>query len=144
PGAVSFVRPRRLDRLSLAGDGPTTVELPEEYRNANLMIEVRGGGKVARKTYYANSLLVRMSESYGQLQVRDATSGALLPKVYVKVYAKTQNGVRFHKDGYTDIRGRFDYVSLSGVGARDAQRYSVLVLSDDHGAVVREADAPLE
>ena len=30
----------------------------------------------------------------------------------MKVYAELEDGpIRFHKDGYTDLRGRFDYVS---------------------------------
>ena len=44
----------------------------------------------------------------------DAASGKPLPKAYVKVFARCSDGtVRFHKDGYTDLRGRFDYASVS-------------------------------
>jgi hypothetical protein len=36
----------------------------------------------------------------------------MLPKVYVKVYSRLADGsVKFHKDGCTDHRGRFDYSS---------------------------------
>jgi hypothetical protein len=86
---------------------------------------------------------VRWIESYGQLQVARARDGAPLPKAYVKVFARLPGGaVRFHKDGYTDLRGRFDYVSLSGPGQESVERYAVLVLSEEHGAVTRELEPP--
>ncbi|CAD8074218.1 unnamed protein product [Paramecium sonneborni] len=41
-------------------------------------------------------------------------------KVYVKVYQKNKNDQEpFHKDGYTDLRGRFDYASLSSSNIND-------------------------
>jgi hypothetical protein len=61
----------------------------------------------------------------------------------VKVYAKEPGGkVRFHKDGYTDLRGRFDYASISGEGSTNVERYAVLVLSDTQGAVIQELAPP--
>jgi hypothetical protein len=50
--------------------------------------------------------------------------------------------VRFHKDGYTDLRGRFDYASLSDDPNAGAVRYAVLVLSEQRGAVIREMSPP--
>ena len=61
----------------------------------------------------------------------------------MKVYAKMKDGqVQFLKDGYTDLRGRFDYASLNTNEVDDADRLAVLVISDDFGAVVREAAPP--
>ena len=93
-------------------------------------------------------------------------------KAYVKVYARLKNGtVRFFKDGYTDLRGRFDYASLNGPdevkpvdtaapspspsGRLDFQmlrpnelshvaKLAILVLSETHGAAVRELNPPKE
>ena len=46
--------------------------------------------------------------------VVSAPVSSALPKVYVKVYARLADGtVKFHKDGYTDHRGRFDYATVS-------------------------------
>jgi 5-hydroxyisourate hydrolase-like protein (transthyretin family) len=98
-----------------------------------------------RKTqaYYANTLKVQMVENYGQLLVTQAQTGKAVPGAYVKVYAKMKdNTVKFFKDGYTDLRGRFDYVSLNTNELEDAQRLAVLVMSDAFGAVVREAPPP--
>ncbi|MEC8929432.1 MAG: hypothetical protein VX705_09490, partial [Verrucomicrobiota bacterium] len=101
-------------------------------------------GQGIRKTqaYYANTLAVRMVENYGQVRVAQA-DGKPLPKTYVKVYGKLANGqVRFYKDGYTDLRGRFDYVSLNTGQLDNVQSFSILILNNDHGATIREARPP--
>ena len=73
----------------------------------------------------------------------DKTGEAPLPRVYAKVFARTADGrVHFHKDGYTDLRGRFDYASLSDDPNSGATRYSVLVLDESRGAVIREINPP--
>ena len=54
-----------------------------------------------------------------------------------------KNGqVKFYKDGYTDLRGCFDYASLSTNELDFVDRFSILILSEEHGAVVREANPP--
>ena len=66
-----------------------------------------------------------------------------LSKTYVKVFAKMKDGqIRFYKDGYTDLRGRFDYASLSTNDVDYVDRFSLLVLSESGGAIVREAAPP--
>jgi len=52
--------------------------------------------------------------------------------------------VVFHKDGYTDLRGRFDYVSQSNRSLDGITDYSILIISDENGAVIREAKPPME
>ena len=55
-----------------------------------------------------------MLENYGQVRATESGTSKPLPKVYVKVYARLADGsVKFHKDGYTDQRGKFDYASVS-------------------------------
>jgi hypothetical protein len=50
--------------------------------------------------------------------------------------------VKFHKDGYTDIRGRSDYALVNTPERQPVERFAVLVLSDDRGAATREAAPP--
>ena len=50
--------------------------------------------------------------------------------------------VAFYKDGYTDLRGRFDYVSLNTDELDRVAKFAILVLSDAKGAVVKEAAPP--
>ena len=86
---------------------------------------------------------VRLTENYGQLQVTDTAVGKALPKVYVKTYVRLSDGqVKFYKDGYTDHRGRFDYASVSTPEHLPANRFAILVLSEEHGATIREAATP--
>ena len=61
----------------------------------------------------------------------------------MKVYARMKDGaVKFYKDGYTDLRGCFDYTSLNTNELDFVDRFSILILSEEHGAVVREARPP--
>ena len=63
-----------------------------------------------------------------------------LAKLYVKVYARKADGtVIFHNDGYTDLRGKFDYASVSPESSANIEEFAVLLMSDDHGARVTYA-----
>ena len=143
--AGTFIQPHFTQIITLpSGEKQVQLELPEPMRNANILVQVRGGGVIRQRTSFANSLAVQVSEGYGQLKITDAESGRPLPKVYAKVFARGPNGkVRFHKDGYTDVRGRFDYTSVSG-NQPPTDRYAILVISDDHGAAVREVAPPAQ
>ncbi len=120
-----------------------TVPLPEQFHNRNVLVEIIGEGQTQSQAYYSNSMAVQVIENYGQVRVTGAADGKPLPKVYVKVYARLKDGrVQFYKDGYTDLRGRFDYTSLNTNELDFTARFSLLVLSDEYGAVVKEADPP--
>jgi hypothetical protein len=143
-GAFAYIQANRTDTVALpAGQKELVFDLPQEYLRANVMIEASAGGITRRQTYLSNTLSVQTIESYGQLQVIQAQTGKALPRVYVKVYARLPGGgVHFHKDGYTDLRGRFDYVSLSGMDDAAIERFAVLVMSEENGAVIREYAPP--
>jgi hypothetical protein len=117
--------------------------LPEELHNENVLVEIIGAGTTRSQTYYSNSLSLQVIENYGQLRITSADTAKPLSKAYVKVYAQMNDGsVRFYKDGYTDLRGRFDYSSLNTNDLDYVKKLSLLVMSDTHGAVVREAMPP--
>ncbi len=50
--------------------------------------------------------------------------------------------MKFHKDGYTDLRGRFDFASVSTPESQPITRFAILALSDDRGALIREVNPP--
>jgi hypothetical protein len=117
--------------------------LPAKLVNSNVLVEIVGGDVTQSQAYYSNALQVKVIENYGQLRVTHEKDSAPLAKVYVKVYARMNDGnVRFYKDGYTDLRGYFDYTSLNTNELDAVEKFSILVLSDDHGAIVREAKPP--
>jgi hypothetical protein len=168
-GRFSIIKPNKTATQSLPKDATKLdIPLPGEFAKANVLVEVIGAGKRQTQAYHANTLKLALTENYGRLETRDATTDKPLPKAYVKVYAKLNNGtVRFFKDGYTDLRGRFDYASLNAPenavlqasGAEtptngldyamlkpaelnNVTKLAVLVLSDTHGATVKEVDPP--
>ncbi len=139
----TVIKPNQSDYVKLSGDKMTEITVPRTLKNRNLMIEVVGAGISRLKAYYPNALKVDMIETYGQLRVADKNTGKALSKVYVKVYARNGRGqVKFYKDGYTDLRGRFDYTSLNTDEIDSVDHFAILILSDSNGAMVREASPP--
>ena len=145
-GQFANIRPNATKEVTLPkGGAKAAIPLPAEFANRNVLIEVTAAGKTRSQPYYATALTVNVTENYGQLKVSDTVAGKGLSKVYVKVYAKLANGqVKFHKDGYTDLRGRFEYASVNTPERQAIERFSILVLSDDRGALIREAAPPLK
>lgn len=140
----SFIRPNRSDEVALPADGRAhAFELPKEFAGANVVVEIVAEGKRKSQAYYSNELRVSVVENFGQVRVMHLPTGKPLSKTYVKVYARMQGGqVKFYKDGYTDLRGAFDYASLSTDELDRVDRFSLLVLSDGCGSVIREAAPP--
>ena len=61
----------------------------------------------------------------------------------MKAFAKGKDGkVSFYKDGYTDLRGRFDYATLNSSNISNIEKFGIFVMSDEFGSLVKEAKAP--
>ena len=143
----ALVRPNQTLEIELPGDkAETVVELPARFASVNTLVELKGGGKTVALPRYARTMDVLVLENNAQLKVTrgaGAEGGKPLAKTYVKVYARHADGkVRFHKDGYTDIRGRFDYSSVSGPALAPVEKFAVLVLDEKHGALIQEVAPP--
>lgn len=138
------IRPHKSMVVKLdATKAKQTIALPDEFKSKNVLVEVVAAGKRQSLPSYANAMTVTVIEAFGQVKVVNTATGKPLAKVYVKTYVRTQNGqIKFHKDGYTDVRGRFDYATVSTPERNGPAAFSVLVLSDDYGAVIREAAPP--
>jgi hypothetical protein len=169
-GTFRFIQPAAtLEKIIPEGDTEVTVPIPENLAATSLMVEVVGAGLRRVINFSPSILQASFVENYGRLDVREPASQRPVPKIYVKVYARLASGaVRFFKDGYTDIRGRFDYASLNSskpllhpvprpsVTVSDAmqhpaiqpdemdqvQKFAVLVVGETGGAVIREVQAP--
>ena len=119
------------------------MEIPPKWRDRHMLVEVVAEGMSRSAVYFARSLRVEFAETQGMLRVVDDAAARAMPKVYIKVYARLRNGqTQFYKDGYTDLRGRFDYASLSTDELAHVERFSILVLSEERGAVIRELAPP--
>lgn len=121
------------------------VPIPAQLANQNLVIEINGGGQQYFKTHYASLLQVQIFESYGELKVTDKAGGRALPQVYVKVFSKDASGKEtFFRDGYTDIRGKFEYAQTSGDKLKKVKKFAILVQSLDKGSQIKEVDPPVD
>ena len=143
-GQFSMIRPNATKVVKLAaGEKKMAIPLPDDLVKRNVLVEISAAGKSKSVPYYANAMDVKLVENFGQVKVVNEATGKPLSKVYVKTYVRTADGqVKFHKDGYTDARGRFDYATVSTPDKAAHVRYSVLVLSEEFGAVIREAAPP--
>lgn len=120
------------------------VPLPDAFANSHVVIEAEAAGIDRTSIRYASHLVAQLIESYGQVQVMNKADNDPLPKAYVKVFARMQNGeTLFYRDGYTDLRGRFDYASSSTLNVGDVREFAILVLDEEHGAKVLSANPPL-
>ncbi len=140
----SFIKPNFSEQKALDANADVLeFEIPERFHSKNVLVEVVAGGKTSSAAVYANNLKLQLVENYGQLQVRNDEAGSPLSKVYVKVYARHKDGsVRFFKDGYTDLRGKFDYVSLNTNELDNVSDLSLLIMSEKEGSVVKEVKPP--
>ncbi|KAH7828059.1 uncharacterized protein MONOS_6486 [Monocercomonoides exilis] len=138
-----------------------TIKLPEEMRNTNCFVEAEYCHLVRTAPLLSHEMEVDVIDHSGKVFVRRADTHAPLPQVYVKVYRKknpteavSDSNHCYVRDGYTDLRGCFDYACIltdtdrvaesasSSMSNLHQQRYSILIMSDFFGADVREADSP--
>ncbi len=140
----AYILPNQSETITLPAKGQShEFPIPNKLANSNVLVEVTGEGLAKSQAYYSNALTVQVIDNYGQVRVTHGKQAQPLSKVYVKAYARMKDGsVRFYKDGYTDLRGRFDFTSLNTNELEMVERFSLLILSDEHGAVVREATPP--
>ena len=77
---------------------------------------------------------MQVNEKYGELRVFNRDTMEALARVYVKVFCKNKSGSElFFRDGFTDIRGKFEYSNASGKSVKDVQKFSILVSDDESG-----------
>lgn len=117
-----------------------TIDLPTSLHDKSSVVEVIGGGMTVSRANYDNSLKIEISQKLRQIRVFNSTTNAAIAKAYVKVYCQTPDAPdgRFLKDGYTDLRGRFDYATVSTDEMKFVTALAILVLTDSAGSDVLE------
>ena len=141
-GSFAFIKPNHTFAVSF--EETETNKIVDLVGQKNCFVEIiaQPSGLSSSFPFFSSSLEVRISEASGQLKV---TCGEVpVPKAYVKVYSRNKGteAAVFYKDGYTSIAGKFDYVSLSTDHLKHVERFAILVMSEEHGTVVREASPP--
>ncbi len=138
----SFIEPGHRELL----DQPPSehrLPWPAALRDKNVIVEAVGAGQRKAKVHYANDLATTVANQVGQVRVTRASDHSPLPATYIKVYARKHGGaIAFYKDGYTDLRGAFDYATLSTTDLDSVERFAILVCSDHAGAAILEAAPP--
>jgi hypothetical protein len=139
----SYVKPIFQEIKELPPKSKTfTFPLKKDYLNNNLLIELDCGSKKVFQTYFSCSLKVTLIENYSELKVTNE-KGVPVPQVYVKAFSKSTYGdVKFFKDGYTDMRGKFEYGYTNTEKLSDIDKLSILLMSDKLGSVIKEVKLP--
>ena len=142
----SYVKPfEQVDKALEDEVTEVRIPLPESMKKKNMVIEVCSEDKQQFLTYYQSELKVQVNEKYGELRVFNRSTEVALAKVYVKVFSKNKSGSElFFRDGFTDIRGKFEYANASGKSAKDVAKFSILVSDDETGLgqMIKEVDPP--
>lgn len=112
----------------------SSYELPENFRQGNILVAAESGNAKQLKILDSQLLEARVIPTQRTLQIIDPTSGKALPRTYVKVFTESRDGsVSFHKDGYTDLRGKFDYLSSTAVDPSTIRRVAILISHPEKG-----------
>ena len=118
------------------------LKIPDELKNKNFYIEVSSGKKKENEIYNSSLLKYSIIESIGEIKVMTPELKPL-PKVYVKCFCETNDeAIKFYKDGFTDLRGKFDYVSLNTDLVNEVNKFSILMVSQEYGSIIATCNPP--
>ncbi len=138
--ALPGIRANETREVVLAGP-ETAVELPEAFRQGNVLVAAKSGTTKVLKVLDSRAIEITRKPEERTLQVFDSAGRLPLPQCYVKVYVEDASGKPvFHKDGYTDLRGKFDYLSNTGSNLGEIRKIAVLVSHPEKGARVEVFD----
>ena len=145
-----FVQPNYSETVTISedkikNDNSTLYQIPKEYKNKNLFIELKAESIKLFDIYLSSNLLIAISESLGELRVLKSIDNKLKPiiKAYVKVYVELNNDeVQFYKDGYTDLNGKFNYLALNTDQLKKAKKFYIYVSEENEGAIIKECYPP--
>ena len=143
----SYVTPNHIIEKTITASADYAAEIipiPESLASSNLIVQVSSGALSENLTYFPTSMKVFIVKNFGQIKVTSEDTGKPLSSVYIKCFSKKSNGaVSFYKDGYTDIRGTFEYTSVHSSDFSDVQDFSILVFSSTYGALIKQTKPPV-
>ena len=140
-----FVKPIKTDTISVnkeQNENIYSLKITDDFKNKNFFIEVSSGKKKENSIYNSSLLKYSLIEAIGEIKVM-TPDGKGLPKVYIKCFCETNNKeVKFYKDGFTDLRGKFDYVSLNNDLINNVNKFSILMVSKEYGSMIVSCNPP--
>merc|ERR1712228_822119 len=144
----SFIQPNETLIASLPSDKKLHgVSIPSSLQHTNMYIsatsiEPKNVSTPKSQAFYDHQLIVEIKDRFGVLRVLDREQWINVQKAYVKVYALVNGKAKFHKDGYTDRRGQFDYVSVSCEHLTSTQKFAILIATKKYGSMVKIVGIP--
>ncbi|MDB6078865.1 MAG: hypothetical protein JWO82_2612 [Akkermansiaceae bacterium] len=140
-GDLPQILPNEVQKVALDPSGKTLVTIPDGFSAGNVLISASSGEAQALRILDSPALTVTRQTAQRTLQVTDTATHLPLPETYVKVYAMGDDGEPvFHKDGYTDLRGKFDYLTHTGVEVSNIRKLAILTVHPEKGARVEIID----
>lgn len=141
--SIASVKPILVTEHSVKQPGELDIivlSIPDSLKEKNLNIIVKAPGEsVKNLQHYPSSMNASIFESAGMIKLTDK-SNQPLSKVYVKCFLKLSSGaVVFYRDGYTDLRGTFDY---TGSINSSATSISILISSPQGGSLIYKVNPP--
>ncbi|CAD8195213.1 unnamed protein product [Paramecium octaurelia] len=119
-----------------------TILFPDNLKHKNQIIQIKGDTKIVSHHYIETKLQINITENSGQLRISNQ-EGKYLEKIYIKTFVKKNDGQnQFYKDGYTDLRGRYDYATLDSQTLEKVSKFAVLIVSNDLGSMIKEINPP--
>ena len=145
----SFVKANLSQEVNVSKSSDFTsmnIDIPSSLENKNLFIQVTSGALTKNLTYFPTKMEIYVITEFGQVKVTDAVTQKPLSSIYIKCFSKDKQGLtEFYKDGYTDLRGTFDYATLNSDDLKNINQFALLIMGTDsnhYGAVIKEVKTP--
>mgnify|MGYP000252278165 FL=1 len=143
----SYIKPNfsAVHTLPPSEDITTTIlPVPAQLEGKNLYARLICQDIVRTVTVFPSNIETLIIENHGLIKV-SSPDHKPLSKVYVKCFSKNNSSqVKFYKDGYTDMRGTFDYASLNLESQKGISKFALLVSSKENGAKLLQVNPPSE
>lgn len=141
----SYVKPFTELSVAASSGGNTVISLPESLNHKNVIIEIQSNEIQKFLQHYSCDLKVQIQEQIGEMRVFQSSTKKALSSVYVKVFVQTATESSiFFKDGFTDIRGKFEYAkasSSSSMKTSTFKKFAIFASHEAFGSIIKVADA---
>jgi hypothetical protein len=116
------------------------VHIPKEYENKNIYIKIIAGDDENTSTdliCWSDLLKYSINEVSGEIKITDEKYKDL-PMTYIKCFYQNDNElIKFYKDGFTDFRGKFNFLSINNnynISLENITYFYFLIISKDKGS----------
>ncbi len=138
PNYIKIIETKENEKI----ENLTVFDIPNEFYSKNILIEVSSDSIKKFNMYFSSEIKIIISENLGELKVLNQQLKPVI-KAYIKVFVKLNYGEpKFYKDGYTDLRGQFNYLDLNTDQLKDAEKFYIFASEDNLGVKITECNPP--